>query len=145
MNKFLITISFFSLLLLSYTSSVAQAFTDYKIGEKLEGKDMINMDIAGVSGTLFIYTNNKKIIRSMGFVPSKDGGNTPSEVYKGEFVRFKTFMEQYYQSGFERTIDNNQQKQHYKLKYNGCNVVITIGEFGDTFSTASLVFMINKI
>ncbi|NME67378.1 hypothetical protein [Flammeovirga aprica] len=145
MNETLKIITLLTSLFFFSLYSSAQEFEDYRIGDKLEGKDMVNMDIAGVPGTLFIYTNKKKLISSMGFVPSRDGGNNPAQVHKGEFIRFKTFMEQYYQGGFERTIDNAQQKQHYKLKYNGCNVVITIGEFEDDFSTSSLVFMINKI
>ncbi|KXX71943.1 hypothetical protein [Flammeovirga sp. SJP92] len=146
MNRVFKTIVLLLVIQISYSTVLyAQEFSDYKIGEKLEGKDMVNMDIGGLPGTLFIYTHKNKVIRSMGFVPSRDGGINPSKVMKGDFIRFKSFMEQYYQSGFERTIDTAQKKQHYKLKYNGCNVVITIDEFDGDFSYSSLVFMINKI
>lgn len=124
----------------------SQDFNQYRIGEKLEGKDMINTSIGGLEGTLFIYTNKKGIIRSMGFVPSKDGGRNPAKIYKGEFINFKSYIEQFYQIGFERTLEVGREKQHYSATYNGCKVVISIDEFGDDkFDTANMVFMINKL
>lgn len=146
MKKILIYIvSVFFFLLLPFIINAQNKITDYQIGVKLQGEDMVSMEVGGLDGMLFLYANKKGLIKSIGFVPSKDGGRSPAKVYKGEFIRFKQFIESQYEVGFEREIDLQQKKQHYTASYNGSKIVITIDELEDDLKPMSMTYMMNKI
>ncbi|NME67379.1 hypothetical protein [Flammeovirga aprica] len=125
--------------------SHAQEITDYKLGMKLEGGDMVHMTIGRVKGVVFLYPNKSGYIYALGFVPSNDGKN-PAKISSGDFDSFIDEIKRYYNTDFESEIDHAQNKIHYYGKHEGNQIVITCDyevEFPPYHKSMSM--MLNKL
>ncbi|MBB6463476.1 hypothetical protein [Flammeovirga kamogawensis] len=124
----------------------AQSITDYKIGDEYKSsKDMIRTSVAGLEGTIFIYTNKKNIISSIGFVPSLNGHNI-EKVSRQQFRNFIANLQGMYGVQFERTFENDRKKQHYIAKLTDSVIAITIDDYEESNNNArtKMTMMINK-
>ncbi|OHX66291.1 hypothetical protein [Flammeovirga pacifica] len=128
-----------------FSSVCAQELTDYHIGDHFDQEnDMIRLSVGGIEGTLFIYTDRKKKIKSLGFVPTLDGRN-PLRIYQQEFKNLIYHLQAEYNTTFERTFERARKKQHYTARIKEAKIVITLDDFTDRHSSTRLTMMINKI
>ncbi|AZQ60905.1 hypothetical protein EI427_01350 [Flammeovirga pectinis] len=126
-------------------SAHAQSITDYHIGDEYTStSDMIRTHVAGLEGTIFIYTNKKNIISSIGFVPSLNGHNI-EKVSRQQFRNFIANLQGMYGVQFERTFENERKKQHYTAKLTDSIIAVTIDDYEDSNTAKTkMTMMINK-
>ncbi|WP_281613700.1 hypothetical protein [Flammeovirga sp. SubArs3] len=135
---------FFVILLSSISFCKAQEITDFPLGKEFtEEKDMIRMDVGGIEGTLFVYTNKKKQIVSLGFVPSLDGTN-PNRVHKQEFMGFIQYLQVAYGIQFEKTYERTRGKEHFTARTADMKIAVTIETYKDDLTPTPMTMMINK-
>lgn len=140
LRLFFSTLIYFSVSILSFSQNI----TDYELGMKLEGNDIIHLEIGNIPGVLFLYPDKYGHIYAMGFVVSYDG-KTPAKVSSHSLENLVDRLKNIYKIDFEVRTDFAINKRHYYGKYKGNQMVVSGGYCKDCNELFGVSLMINKL